>query len=274
MCEVPCINNAQCGQKQACINEICQVGCRNNRDCSSNEACLENQCQDPCLNSAVCGPNALCNVKNHKISCTCPKFFEPNPTPDQGCLRVPPNCLSSKDCPDSYECLNNKCNYLCRNNSNACAIGERCINKICSKVCYTSNNCLPGEVCTDGICSAGCVSDADCPHTEICQQSKCKCAKGFVPSSNGCVDIDECNDNPCHSSAICENTSGSFKCSCPVKMIGDPYGSGCSKSSGCQTNDDCSENLFCHDLKCDDPCSIKRCANNAVCQVDYHVACK
>lgn len=274
MCEVPCINNAQCGQKQACINEICQVGCRNNRDCSSNEACLENKCQDPCLNSAVCGPNALCNVKNHKISCTCPKFFEPNPTPDQGCLRVPPNCLSSKDCPESYECLNNKCNYLCRNNSNSCAIGERCINKICSKVCYTSNNCLPGEVCTDGICSAGCVSDADCPHTEICQQSKCKCAKGFVPSSNGCVDIDECNDNPCHSSAICENTSGSFKCSCAVKMIGDPYGSGCSKSSGCQTNEDCSENLFCHDLKCEDPCSIKQCANNAVCQVDYHVACK
>lgn len=274
-CEIPCFNNAQCGEKLACIDEICQLGCRNNRDCLSNEACLENRCQDPCRNAAVCGPNSLCSVKNHKISCNCPEFFEPNPTPDQGCLRVPPNCLLSNDCPPSYSCINNKCNFLCQNDSRSCAIGERCINNMCSKVCYTSNNCLQGEICSDSICTAGCISDADCPHTEICQQSKCKCAKGFTLSANGCVDIDECEENPCHPSAICENTLGSYKCSCSLKMTGDPYGgSGCQRSSRCEANNDCPDNLSCHKNKCVDPCSIKQCGNNAICQVDNHIPSK
>jgi Calcium-binding EGF domain len=272
MCEAFCINNNQCGSGQACMNGFCQIGCRSNKDCKSDEACLDNRCQNPCDNLPVCGPNALCTVQNHKTTCTCPSFFEPNPTPDQGCVRVPPKCLANKDCPTSYQCLGNKCNFLCQNNSNICAIGERCIQNICSKVCYTSNNCLPGEICSDGVCISGCSSDVDCPHTEICVQSKCKCAKGFTPSTNGCMDIDECNENPCHPTAACENTPGSYRCTCTAKMVGDPYGgSGCYKSNSCENNDMCPENSLCQDSKCIDPCSLKTCASNAICEVDNHI---
>lgn len=275
LCQLSCLNNVQCTGAQACINGFCQIGCRSNKECGTSEACIENRCQNPCLNEGVCGPNAKCSVRNHKITCNCDEHFEPNPTPDQGCVRVPPGCLNSEDCPASYECLGNKCFYPCRNNSNVCAIGERCINNLCSKVCYTSNNCLPGEICSDGICVSGCVSDADCPHTEICQQSKCKCAKGFIPSPNGCVDIDECSDNPCHPSAYCENTPGSYRCSCSAKMVGDAYGgAGCLRSNDCDDNTDCADHLSCEDSRCVDFCSTKKCLSNAYCQVDNHIACE
>lgn len=270
-CILPCSGHGQCRKDQACVNAACVVGCRSNKDCSSSEACVDNKCKNPCEDTAVCGPNADCNCENHKTSCVCPPGFEPNPTADQGCVRVPTVCSSTQECPKGHMCIGNKCNLPC-DETNTCAIGERCFNNVCSKVCYTNNNCLPGEICNDGgICIPGCVSDVDCPHTQICLQSKCKCGKGFIGTPYGCTDIDECSEKLCHSSALCENIPGTYKCVCPPSTVGDPYGStGCRKPNECYKNDDCADNLSCFEGKCIDPCSIKSCGNNALCQVNDH----
>lgn len=293
-CVLKCSNSAQCPSEiQTCnANGICQLGCRSNKNCLDDEICLNGECQKLCSeNSASCGPNALCTAKNHKILCRCPDDFEPNPTPDQGCVRVPSSCSASQKCPKGYSCIENRCTFICsnenknRNNvNNDCAIGERCLNdatsgkSFCSKVCYTNNNCLPGEICSEnGICLPGCLSDADCPYQQICYQTKCKCDKGFINTAQGCGDVDECLENPCHPSAICENTPGSYRCLCPESMVGDPYGSsGCTKSNKCKKNEECLENFSCYDGQCVDLCSssIKTCAKSAVCQVEDHVASK
>jgi hypothetical protein len=271
-CVVPCSGHGQCRKDQACVGGACVLGCRSNRDCSSEQACVNNKCQNPCFGKGICGPNAECSTKNHKTSCQCPPAFEPNPTPDQGCVRVPNSCGTSKDCGKNLMCIVGKCNLPCENND-VCAIGERCFNNMCSKVCYTNNNCLPGEICNGGgICVPGCASDVDCPHTEICLQSKCKCAKGYINTPQGCIDIDECTDKVCHSTAICENVPGSFKCSCPSNSVGDPYGDGCRKPSECTKNLDCADNLACKSGKCVDPCALKKCGNLAQCSVNDHVA--
>lgn len=275
LCTLSCIHNSNCNKDQVCINSVCEYGCRNSNNCADKEACINGKCQNPCELNA-CGPNSQCVVRHHKIQCECPEGFEPNPTEEQGCIRVPTICLDTKQCPKSHECVSGRCAPKCTTDL-SCATGERCSNGMCSKICYTSNNCLPGEICINGLCEAGCLSDADCPHLTICRQSKCVCDKGFINTPDGCGDIDECADRPCNSNAICENTLGSYRCLCPDNYIGDPYGStGCKKSDECQKNSDCPSNLSCKNKKCVDNCALgaKQCSQNAICQVEDHIASK
>lgn len=272
-CVVPCSGHNQCGKDQACVNGGCIIGCRSNKNCNSNEQCSNHKCQNPCLISPSCGPNAICDVQDHRTVCKCPPGFEGNPRPEQSCVRVPEVCSKSSECPKNYECIGNKCNFPCKETSN-CAVGERCFNKICSKVCYTNNNCLPGEICNEGgICVPGCSSDIDCLDTQVCLQAKCKCRKGYTESPFGCADINECQEQLCHSTAVCENTPGSYKCSCPPNTVGDPYAEpGCRKPSECYKNEDCAENLGCYDGKCRDLCKELSCGPNAVCLAADHEA--
>jgi cysteine-rich repeat protein len=54
-----------------------------------------------------------------------------------------------------------------------------------------------------------------CPHGEQPDVTftGCTCAPGFEPAGSGCVDIDECADDPC-GAAPCDNLPGSW--SCPI----------------------------------------------------------
>lgn len=57
---------------------------------------------------------------------------------------------------------------------------------------------------------------------------KCLCVSGYKGDPlQGCVDVNECLDNPCAKGAHCINGKGSYKCTCPVGASGDPYTSGC-----------------------------------------------
>lgn len=47
------------------------------------------------------------------------------------------------------------------------------------------------------------------------------CEPGFALSDTGCVDIDECTGSPCSEHATCENTEGSFTCTCNEGFTGD-----------------------------------------------------
>ena len=75
---------------------------------------------------------------------------------------------------------------------------------------YVIGLCVPmmlGAV----IVFAGCGGDEKTPEYE-----KGECDEGYVWSSNGCVDIDECatGTHDCAVAAICTNTPGSFSCAC------------------------------------------------------------
>lgn len=76
----------------------------------------------------------------------------------------------------------------------------------------------------------------------INDEFKCLCANGYTGTANGCVDIDECAGNPCAAGAVCKNEPGSFSCQCPGGASGDPYRSGCLKTTNPYT---CSDTKPC-----------------------------
>lgn len=142
-------------------------------------------------------------------------------------------------------------------------------------MCYGDSNCLPGELCIEGNCEIGCTSDAGCSLDQICINHRCKCSQGFIASPDKCLDIDECDDHPCHPTAECINLQGSYKCSCPTGTAGDPVVLGCLLPHRCDSNTNCPESLACVQHNCTDPCSRVDCGPNTVCSVfDHAAACQ
>ena len=90
-----------------------------------------------------------------------------------------------------------------------------------------------------------------------------------------CADIDECRDNPCHRSAQCQNSVGSFVCVCPEGQVGDAYASGCRRPDQCISDNDCPTTAICSSGKCHNPCeNQKACGTGAQCQtVNHKVKC-
>lgn len=269
-CMSPCNSHNQCAENNACINNMCVLGCRSNKNCPDTQSCINNKCLNPCELEGTCGPNAICSCQNHQTICKCPEGFMGNPTPQQGCIRQSLICENNNNCPKGFLCFNGQCQISCNDNS-VCAIGERCTNNSCVKVCYGDNNCIPGEICRNGLCLGGCSVDADCRTSEICLKGQCKCAKGFIGTPNGCLDINECEANPCHPSAKCQNKEGSYLCLCPEGSVGDPYiAPGCLSPNYCRRNTECDNTLICNQNKCQDPCKEEKCGPNAICKVTNH----
>lgn len=270
VCVNPCADHSQCSKDQACVSGVCIMGCRSNKNCPSEHACINHICQNPCEAEGSCGPNALCSSRNHQTVCKCPEGFDGNPTPQQGCIRIPYMCQQTNECPTKHVCHKNLCSLPCQENS-VCAVGERCYNDTCMKVCYSDSNCLLGEVCRKGVCQPGCSVDSDCRTSQICSNGQCKCALGFIGTPHGCVDIDECEDHPCHITAVCKNQPGSFTCVCGEGMVGDPYTEpGCAIPGQCRSNNNCADNLVCKFGKCQDPCEENLCGSQALCTVAKH----
>lgn len=100
-----------------------------------------------------------------------------------------------------------------------------------------------------------------------------RCGAGFKMTPRGCQDINECLQNPCHESAVCANTVGSFRCSCQPGTVGDPYlAPGCVSPDECRSDTDCASTLSCVQAHCTDPCVVTQCAQSAVCSVQNHQA--
>ena len=136
------------------------------------------------------------------------------------------------------------CHWQCDINAD-CAKGEKCLDDVCVKVCHSDKNCLQGEICLDSTCQPGCNKEEDCRPGEICQGGNCVCAVGFISTPAGCKDINECDNQVCHTSSNCVNTAGSYKCTCPRGEVGDPYTKGCKSPNECRTNRDCLDTFAC-----------------------------
>lgn len=75
---------------------------------------------------------------------------------------------------------------------------------VCLQSCTDVNECLMVGICgTDAMCR-------NLPGSYVCE-----CAQGFLATSNGCVDLDECAEGlvtcPSGDAAECHNTRGSFE---------------------------------------------------------------
>lgn len=102
-----------------------------------------------------------------------------------------------------------------------------------------------------------------------------RCSQGFVSGNDGCVDVNECKDQPCHPSAECVNLHGSYRCACPLGTVGDPLETGCVLPHQCNENHDCPESQACISHNCTDPCSLVDCGQSAFCTaLDHNAACQ
>ncbi|XP_064459913.1 uncharacterized protein LOC135370150 isoform X1 [Ornithodoros turicata] len=264
-CVLPCFAHTDCPPKEACLSlGYCQVGCRKNSDCRPDETCSQNRCQNPCEIKGLCGPNAICRVSNHEAQCHCPEGLTGNPI--IGCKRPVVTCTGS--CPKGLSCIENRCRATC----SGCIIGEACVKDFCMASCSGDSECPAGELCIHGYCQSGCRSDSDCHVHQLCSLNHCSCKPGFQPVDDGCQDINECLNNPCHPTGICENTVGSFLCRCPEGFIGEGF-SGCSNPGECPRGDvDCPPNAACDQngiTRCINPCE-QSCGPNAICKVVNH----
>lgn len=271
-CVQPCFSHADCLQQEACISAgYCHLGCRNNNDCLSSEACIQNTCQNPCTIKGICGTNALCDVRLHNATCKCPPGFEGTPSPILGCKRVVYSCSPHNPCTPGLICVGERCRAPC----SECVDGEVCVNGVCMVICSSDGNCPVREVCINQYCQVGCRTDGDCQLNELCTSNRCLCKPGFISTPTGCKDEDECLSHPCHTTAVCVNTPGSFFCRCREGDIGDGY-TGCRSPGECPNgNVDCPPNSACgkdeHGIpKCIDPCGEEPCGPHARCLVSNH----
>ncbi|GJN27031.1 hypothetical protein PR202_gb15009 [Eleusine coracana subsp. coracana] len=87
--------------------------------------------------------------------------------------------------------------WAIRNGTASCEVAKR--NETGTYACLSSNS-----ECVDSVNGPGYV---------------CNCSHGYQGNPylpDGCKDVNECNNNPCPSGAVCTDTTGGYKCSCPA----------------------------------------------------------
>lgn len=135
----------------------------------------------------------------------------------------------------------------------------------CNTVLSVINTLCSTDPCDQIRCARGVCHVAD-------HQPICTCLEGYHQQAGVCEDIDECQQNPCHPSARCQNTAGSFVCSCPDGLVGDPFQGGCRYPDECSTHSDCPLTAACEQNRCTNPCAraAEICGQNAECSVNAH----
>jgi len=130
----------------------------------------------------------------------------------------------------------------CENGDNNCLAGETCENTEGSYYCVNATNpeCPAGY---SGTYPDACVDDDECVNqvcgdNSLCENTQgsynCVCNSGFEDNGAGCVDVNECSNNPC-TNAECVNNLGNYECNCydnyvkfdflsqDVCVLSDPY---------------------------------------------------
>ena len=162
--------------------------------------------------------------------------------------------------------------------------------------------CEPGWLDVEGVCTQLCGEDRDCAGAQmgcekevgLCRHKRCadspgpcflgvtceeveagyvcgSCPDGFSGDGEDCVDVDECaGETRCHALATCQNTIGSYTCTCPsgyTDTSGD--GSQCDDIDECATPGHCGANSVCTNK----PGGVECSCLPAYAEVDGECAC-
>lgn len=278
-----CVHDTECHYGRICELNKCIVGCRSDVNCPIDNQCLNRQCKNPCLRSGVCGRNAICNAVQHRELCTCDPGYTGDP--EIACEKVPDGfCRRDEECGFGEICHASRCIPGCRSHSQ-CPFNKACINRLCqdpcliggvcgtNTKCHAANheaicNCLPGYT-GDPLTRCELVPKPECYHD-------LDCGEGYVCVDGRCKDINEClhGRGPCGHGAICNNLPGSYQCTCPSGLIGDPYYERCrQRVEGCTRDDDCKNYEACDRIteQCYDVCHKPGvCGRGAECLGLHH----
>ncbi|MRG96160.1 DUF4215 domain-containing protein [Polyangium spumosum] len=140
-------------------------------------------------------------------------------------------CVTNADCNDGNPCTTDTCNA-----------------PTCSYAPSDAPGCEPLVVCGNGVLEMGeACDDGNTTPGDGCSIT-CELEPGYTCEVSGmpCVDLDECSLElaNCHDDARCENTPGSFTCTCNPGYEGD--GVTCADIDECtQGTDDCDEDATC-----------------------------
>lgn len=255
-CRPECVNNGDCGNQLACINQKCKDpcpgSCGTNAECrvvshTPNCVCLPGYGGDPFSSCNVqqvqipvakptpctpspCGSNALCREQNNAGSCSCLPEYIGNPY--EGCR---PECSLNSDCPQNLGCIQQKCKDPCPG------------------TCGTNADCNVINHLPSCSCRPGYTGD---PY-RYCNNEPIQAAP--IPIGNPCV------PNPCGPNSQCREINQQAVCSCLPQFIGSPPG--CRPE--CTGSSECLQNQACINQKCADPCP-GTCGQGAVCEVRSH----
>ena len=224
-----CLLDHDCGKNSTCVNIKGSFTCRCNQGyIGDGKTCKEGTCTDD-----MCPMNAEC-VMPSKPDCRCKNGFEPKLKSNE-----------TEICVDTDECTTLK---------GICHAKAMCMNIPGGYEC----NCQKGYFGDGQTCFPGSCTDINCPASDNKQcvsprKPNCKCFEGFeMTNSSLCVDIDECEKEPCDQVADCSNSPGSFTCTCNDNSSGDGFNCSCdsgfiNNGSSCIDVDECATGLHnCH----------------------------
>uniref|UniRef100_A0A669F5C0 LDL receptor related protein 1 n=1 Tax=Oreochromis niloticus TaxID=8128 RepID=A0A669F5C0_ORENI len=214
----------RCDEDPDCMDGSDEESCDTGRHCPQDEFQCNNTLCKPlgwmCDGEDDCGDNSDENPEQC-VKFQCPPTRQFRCHNDRVCLPVSKRCDGVNNCGDNSDELN--CCESCQKDEFGCSNG-RCISSVlrcnyfndcedygsdevnCNKKDTVLNDCRSNRtVCGDGD-EAHCVVNGT--------DSFCSCKPGFTSSGrNRCQDKNECKEfGVC--SHICNNTKGSYKCSC------------------------------------------------------------
>lgn len=210
-CEHECVKTSQGNQ---CM---CPAGFKvdiNGVTCSQKD--------DPCVRA---GCAQECSTSGGTFVCACGPGFQLR-ADGKTCEDIN-ECIDKSACPGANkECANTLGSFKCQcapgfeDAGGTCVEVDECLLGPCEHDCV---NTVGSYMCTcgDGFrqstedmhkCKMYCPT-FECPaECDPNNNYQCNCPDGFVLEDEHCVDIDECDSGSCEQG--CDNTPGSFKCSC------------------------------------------------------------
>ncbi|XP_059404756.1 low-density lipoprotein receptor-related protein 2-like isoform X1 [Carassius carassius] len=219
----------RCDGPPDCRDHSDEEDCAEPPPCSTQRRCPKSQ--ECLLDEWICDGEIDCKDGTDEKNCKespvqCGEFQWPCASNTQ-CVPQHWRCDGSEDCRDGSD--ESGCpSVSCPPHLFQCDSSE-CVDP--SQLCNGVTNCLDGSdeggTCQTDKCSEQSKCAQDCNSTPT--GTRCWCRIGYKPVDDGvvCVDVDECVDRPDFCSHYCNNTQGSFECSCSHSYVLEPDGRSC-----------------------------------------------